>query len=748
MDRELLLEIGCEELPASWLPGLTEQIGDVVLAALREHRLVPESPADTYSTPRRLTARVAKVAERQTDLEELVNGPPVSAGFAADGTPTPAAAGFAAKQGVDIAALERVDTPKGVYLAYRKKQRGKATVDVLPAVLARTLRGLAFPKLMRWDALLEDGRGELLFGRPIRWILFLYGGRVVPFSIARQPAARSGRVQDVTSGAATYGHRFLTTSGRAGRAIKVRSFDEYRARLLENFVILERGERHNKIARELDAKAQRLQGRVSRVVRGESGLLQEVPDLVEYPSVIAGTFGVEFLDLPDEVLTTTLIHHQHYFPVESEEGKLKNAFLAVINTEPDNERTIARNAERVVTARLRDARFFWEADRQATLESRIGRLGTLLFHKKLGTYEGKVERITALARWIATEAFGSSEQIATQASQAARLAKADLTTDMVRELTELQGIMGGIYAREEGLPEEVWKAIYFHYLPVGVEPDAPPSRAHLGKAAVTWAAVALADKLDTIVGLFAAGEKPTGSRDPYGLRRAAQGVIRLLVDFGPLTGLTIRPTLGPMLWKAREHIVERLQLPAVTQDEKNQLWVFFMERLRHLMHSRGLAAEEIHAITGQASFIDSVHAADLLDRVRELTRGRNTPAFASVAEAYKRANNIVEAAWGSIQTHSTWGRHTDRLREPAELQLRAAMQRMGAEITAALAKREPARALTAIASIQPELAKFFDEVRVMVDDPPLQEARLALLAEVRDRISAFGNIAGLAPKQV
>src|SRR5262249_20223387 len=202
---------------------------------------------------------------------------------------------------------------------------------------------------------------------------------------------------------------------------KVRSFDEYRARLLENFVILERGERHNKIARELDAKAQRLQGRVSRTVPHDSGLLQEVPDLVEYPSVVAGTFALEFLDLPEEVLTTTLVHHQHYFPVEAEDGKLKNAFLAVINTEPDNERTIARNAERVVTARLRDARFFWEADRHATLESRIERLGTLLFHKKLGSYKDKAERIEKLAGWIAPEAFGADASTAGAAARAARL---------------------------------------------------------------------------------------------------------------------------------------------------------------------------------------------------------------------------------------------------------------------------------------------------------------------------------------
>src|SRR5207253_1294592 len=257
--------------------------------------------------------------------------------------------------------------------------------------------GLSFPKAMHWDATLDDGRGELLFGRPIRWILFIYGGRVVPFSIGRTTAAQSGQVQDVPSGAVTYGHRFLTTSGRAGRAIKVRTFDEYRARLLENFVVLERGERHDKIARELDAKAQRLHGRVSRVVHSDSGLLHEVPDLVEYPAVVGGTFALEFLELPDEVLTTTLIHHQHYFPVESDDGKPKNAFLAVINTDPDNERTIARNAERVVSARLRDARFFWDADRKVSLESRISRLGTLLFHKKLGTYRDKAERMGRLA---------------------------------------------------------------------------------------------------------------------------------------------------------------------------------------------------------------------------------------------------------------------------------------------------------------------------------------------------------------
>jgi glycyl-tRNA synthetase beta chain len=744
VDRELLLEIGCEELPAGWLPGLTHQIGEIVGRQLREHRLPAESPADTFSTPRRLAVRVARVPERQTDLEELVNGPPVSASFTPDGNPTPAALGFAAKQGVDVSALERLSTPKGEYLAFRRRQRGKTTIDVLPDVLGGTLRALSFPKSMRWDATLDDGRGELLFGRPIRWILFVYGGRVVPFRITRTSAAQTSQVQDVASGAVTYGHRFLTTSGRAGRAIKVRTFDDYRARLLENFVILERSERHDKIARELDAKALRLKSRVSRAVHSDAGLLEEVPDLVEYPSVIAGTFASEFTEvLPDEVLTTTLIHHQHYFPVEGEDGKLKPAFLAVINTEPDNERTIARNAERVVTARLRDAMFFWQADRRATLESRIERLSTLLFHKKLGTYRDKAERIERLARWIARHAFGASEETARQAATAARLAKADLTTDMVREFTELQGIMGGIYAREEGLPEEVWKAIYFHYLPVAVEQTAAPTRAQLGKAAVTWAAVSLADKLDTLVGFFGADERPTGSRDPYGLRRAAQGVMKGLVDLEALTGVPVRPTLGPMILKARAE----LGLPAEMSERDNAFKLFLMDRLRHLMQMRSLEYEECQVVTGgDVDRILTISPADLVDWAQECRRVVGTPLLASAAEAFIRAKKIVEQEWDR-NAKMFGSTSNDGLIEPAEIALRDGLARVRAEVKEALSARQPRRAIEAIASIQPAVAKFFVEVRVIVEDEKLKNARLALLADFRDLVSEFGDLTVLAPKQ-
>ncbi len=736
-DRELLLEIGCEELPASWLPGLTARVGEVLAEQLTAHRLAPEAPVDTFSTPRRLALRVAKVPERQTDLEELVTGPPVSAAFKPDGSPTPAAAGFAAKQGVEVRALERVTTPKGEYLAVKKHQRGKAAVDVLPGVLGALLRGLSFPKLMRWDALLEDGRGDLLFGRPIRWMLFLYGGRVVPFTIVRTPGATSTQVRDVATGAVTYGHRFLTTSGRAGRAIKVRSFDEYHAKLLENFVVLEREERHNKIARELDAKAQRLQGRVSRLVYGEGSLLHEVPDLVEYPAVVAGAFDREFLELPEEVLATTLVHHQHYFPVEDADGRLKNAFLAVINTEPDNEKGIVRNAERVVTARLRDARFFWEADRKVPLEARVARLGTLTFHKKLGTYEQKADRMSALAGWIAEQAFGAGPGAAAQARTAGRLAKADLATDMVREFTELQGAMGGIYAREEGQPEAVWRAIYHHYLPIGVEADAAPTAADLGAGGAVWAAVSLADKLDTLVGLFAAGEKPTGSRDPYALRRAAQGIVRTLVDLPALTEIRQPVDLRALVEQAFEGYAGAIK--GAADDWRAALGEFIAERELHVLEKRGLKADEARAVLGRAWF-----PGDMLRRAEAVAEARRSREFEELAELFKRVKNISK---GIVWTPDGWAALLEYAKasdEPSEQTLiREAAARVE-RIGAAAAAGRYGDALAGLAGLQPHVARYFEDVLVMAENSAVREKRLQLMAGLRDLVLGIADISEIA----
>ena len=726
MDRELLIEIGCEEIPASWLPGLTAQIARHVDARLKEARLTSEAPAEGFSTPRRLTARVDRVAERQTDFEELVTGPPVSAAFKPDGEPTPAAAGFAKKYGVDVTDLERQETPKGLYLAYRVRQRGKATVDVLADVMTGVLRDFTFPKQMRWDAYLEDGKGDLVFARPIRWLVLLYGGRVVPFVIRRTELAQGPTVQDVRSGPNTYGHRFQTTSGRAGRAIKVKTFDDYQAKLLENFVILDRTEREQKIRRELETHARRLSGRVGANVATQSPLLREVPDLVEYPSVVAGHIPVEFLQLPEEVLTTTMIHHQHYFPVVDEEGKLKPAFLAVTNIEAEKPEIIARNSERVLTARLRDARFFWDEDRKASLESRIDRLSTIVFHKKLGSYREKAERVASLAVWIASEALGQSAA-APHAAQAGRLCKADLATDMVRELTELQGTMGGIYAREEGLPEEVWKAMYFHYSPIGVEADAPPTRQQLGPAAVAWAAVSLADKLDSVVGMFTAGERPTGSRDPLGLRRQAQGVVKILADLPDLTGVDARLKLGGLLARAAVPF-------GGYGDWSALLFSFMADRLAYLLGERGFEVRSVRAVMhGGIEETSPLEARRKLEALAQMT---GAVALLGVATLLKRVKNISKGVAAPAALRSADG----LLTEPAERALAAAIASGAPAIRAAAERGDYREAFAGVAALQPTVAKFFDDVLVMAEDEHVRAARLGLVASLRGLILDIADI--------
>jgi glycyl-tRNA synthetase beta chain len=730
MDRELLIEIGVEELPASWMPGLTRQLAERLKARLEEYRIAPGAPVESFSTPRRLTARVAGIAERQEDLDETITGPPVSAAFGKDGQPSQAALGFAKKQGVAFEQLTRAQTPKGEYLAFQKHHRGRSAVDTLPDILGALLRDLAFPKQMHWDARLDDGKGELLFGRPIRWLLFLYGGRVVPFTIGRSPEASGPQVQDIESGALTYGHRFLATSGRAGRSIKVRSFEEYQAKLSEHFVVLGHAERRDRIARELEGHARRLGGRVQ--LKEHYALIEEVADLVEYPSVVAGFFDAGFLGLPAEVLATTLVHHQHYFPVVTDTGTLKEAFLAVVNTQPSNERLIAKNAERVVAARLRDARFFWEADRTNTLESRLERLHTVLFHKKLGSYRDKAERIEKLAAWIAREAFGRPD-VADQAATAARLAKADLTTDMVFEFPELQGTMGGIYAREEGQPAPVWNAIYHQYLPIGVEADAHPSRAQLGEAATVWAAVSLADKLDTVVGLSNAGEKATGSRDPFGLRRQMHGIVRILMDLPELAGVDRELGLRALVEasdSAFEHTPE--SPPSV-----DAVVAFAQERVRYALEQRGSVIEVVRGATPAPQDVVPLRARRIAVALQKM---RASDDFQALAVLFKRVKNIAR----ELKAHEVLDRTA--LAEPAEQALLAELDARRPRVEESARRADYRQAFTDIAGLRPVVDRFFTEVFVMADDERLRTARLTLMADLRDLILDLADISEIVPQ--
>jgi len=723
MDRELLIEIGLEELPAGWLPALNRQLADRVTARMAELRLPPGAPIETFSTPRRLTVRIARIAERQEDRDEVITGPPVSASKGPDGQPSPAAQGFARKQGVPFEQLTRVQTPKGEYLAYQRHLRGKSAVDTLPELLTGILRDLAFPKQMHWDATLDDGRGELLFGRPIRWLLFLYGGRVVPFTIGRATNAAGASVQDVESGALTYGHRFLATSGRPGRSIKVRSFDEYQARLAEHFVVLAHAERRDRIARDLDLHARRLGGRVP--LKDHHALVEEVADLVEFPGVVAGFYPAAFLELPQEVLSTTLVHHQHYFPVVDEHGALKEAFLAVVNTRPGDERVIAKNAERVVVARLRDAKFFWDADRKVTLESRLERLHTLTFHKKLGSYRDKAERIEALARWIAGEVFGRPDA-AQHAATAARLAKADLATDMVFEFPELQGAMGGIYAREEGQPGLVSKAIYHHYLPIAVEADAAPTKAQLGDAAVTWAAASLADKLDTIAGLTMAGERATGSRDPFGLRRQMHGIVRILMDLPDLVGIDREVGIRELAERAAQGIP-----PAAGAADVQAVVSFAQERVRFVLEHRGLPGDVVRGATAAAGDVAPLRARRVAEALQSL---RTSADFQALAALFKRVKNIAKELTGRA------GLERAALTEPAEQALLAALDECRPQVEAAVARADYKRALTVIAGLRPAVDRFFTDVFVMADDERVRTARLTLMADLRDLILSLADI--------
>ena len=747
MYRELLIEIGCEELPASWLPPLVRQLGACVGARLEAARLACPTPPEPFATPRRLAVRAARVAERQPDLEETLTGPPVRAALTAGGEPTPAALGFARKHGVSVNRLIRIETPKGTYLAHRRRQRGQAARSVLGGVLAATLRDLAFPKQMHWDARLDDGRGDLPFGRPVRWLVFLFGGRVVPFVIDRTPEAAARGVAPIRAGSATRGHRFFAREGRAGRPVRVGSFDEYRKTLKRHYVLLSREERRTRIAKKLETHAKRLGGAVGGA-GGAASLLDEVPDLVEYPSVVAGRFPAEFLALPEEVLKTTMIHHQHYFPVTAGNGGLTEHFLAVTNVPQDNVPAIARNSERVLVARLRDARFFWEADRGAPLASRLDRLDTLRFHAKLGSYLVKARRIERLAAAVAGDAFAAPAQV-DHAARAALLAKADLTTDMVGEFPELQGVMGGIYAREDGEPEEVWRAVYHHYLPIGVTADAPPRAEDLGGAGVSWAAVALADKLDTLVGLFQAGERPRGARDPFGLRRQAHGVFGILVDLPELTGLTARPDLGLLVSAAeaahgagRESAQEAATEPEVME----RLQQFLLERLRFVLEQRGHDVRNVRAVTQPWPSWRAVTPLDARRKLEALPVFTGSADFLRLATLFKRVRNIAkelpDAEFADVEAGGA--ALSDDPPELAEAALAAELERRRPAIAAAVAAGSDYHAAFAeAAAFGPAVDRFFTDVLVMAGDPDLRRRRLALLKRLEHLILQLADVSAL-----
>jgi glycyl-tRNA synthetase beta chain len=637
-----LLEIGTEEIPDWMIQPALKQIGDLFEAVLQDSKLGGRV-ASLDATPRRLALRAEGIPQRQPNSVELVTGPPKSAGVGA-------AAGFARKLGIDPGALKTVKTAKGEYLAYRKKVKGRATTEILAQALPDLILGLHFPKTMYWT-----GKGGPRFIRPIRWIVALLGPRVVPFELA---GVRSGNV--------TTGHRQL---GKAKIRVTVGNYQQL---LRENFVLVSADERRARIEAGLAG------------AKADPDLLNTLVYLTEYPTPITGSFDEQFLSLPEEVLVTVMRHHQRYFSVAGPDGRLAPRFVAVMNTRDDPDGLVKQGNERVLKARFNDARFFWDVDQHKKLADRVEDLAHVTWHAQAGSYREKVER---MSQWVDSG----------YASRAAMLAKCDLTTEMVKEFPELQGVVGGLYARAQGEPEPVWRAIYEHYRPASME-DEIPSTAE-GRQ------VSLADKVDTLRTLFRLGLVPSGSKDPFGLRRAAQGVVKILVE-GELP----------------------LRLPALLGDD-SELREFFLDRVRHYFREvRGFKYDEVNAVL--ASGWDDL--VDVERRLLAIQAVRPTENFEPLAASFKRIRNILKQAGFTGEGQIDDG----LLEEGPEKSLVAAMVATKLIISGGASYEEKLRQ---IASLRPAVDLFFDKVLVNAPDERIRHNRLTLLARLLTEFSAIAD---------
>ncbi len=718
---ELLIEIGFEEMPAPWLSGLAEQLRARFLeAAARE--FLEAKDASVAWTPRRLVLQ-ADLPPRQADREEPVWGPALKVAKDAAGAWTPAAQGFAKKNGVAVTELlqqpKDAAKPAELNLLFVRKVAGRPTGELVPGLLAGVLRALAFPKRMSWDAWLEDGRGAFPFGRPVRWLVVLFDGTLVPFAIHALESGARGAVV-VESRAETRGHRFLP-KGLGHERLKVGSFGELRERLRDRFVILEPDERATRIAQGLAAAA--TEGSFD-----DHGLRDEWRDLVEYPTVMVGEVPQEFRGLPPEVLETVLVHHQKYIALRDGGGRI-DRFAAVTNGDGASAPEVTRGMQRVVVARLRDAAFFLGEDRKRPLAERVGDLGGVTFHHGLGTYRDKSARMAALVAEMGKRSLLAGDALAA-ATQAAKLAKADLVTLMVREFPELQGTMGGIYLAGEGMAESVTTAVRWHYHPIAVEQDAAPAAAFTGRdeEARVFAAVALADKLDTLAGYFGIGENPTGSRDPYGLRRAGQGAVRAVLDFWRPKSGEPAPDLGAL---AAAAVAGYPPLKQPQDATTRSVQAFLLDRLEYVLSARGYASDEVAAVVhapGLPALADPVLA---LQRVEALQRvRREVPEdFAGLAEAFKRAKNIVAQAEPAATVDASL------FDADAERTLHQAVSGL------LQAKGSYEERLRGLATLRAPVARFFDDVLVMAEDPRVRQNRLALLQQT---LSLFYQIADIS----
>ncbi len=695
---DFLLEIGCEEIPAGMLPRACADLQVILEKHFSAFGLLNGGKVQTYGAPRRITAIAKSVKARQEDETREVLGPPKSVAFDAVGAPTRAAESFAAKQAVPLAKLAVVSTPRGEYVSVQQAVVGRATSELLSDLLPRAIQEIPWPKTMHWV-----GMGGPRFIRPIRWIVALLGGKVVPFEIA-----------GVRTGNASSGHRFL---GKA--RVPVSGPRDYFQRLKKNGVLASPADRAKKIEAELQAAAHKAGLRI----HADAALQAAVTNLNEFPSVILGSFHEGFLDLPTEILITVMRDHQKYFALERRDGSLAPNFLAVINLDRDRTGNIRRGHERVLRSRFADARFFWQADQKCRLADYTPKLAQVTYQVKLGSYRDKVERITRIAKWLAERLVEMGQHQADVAAtvRAAELAKCDLVTEMVREFTELQGIVGGLYARAQGEPEEVAHAVYDHYRPAGPDDELPRS--------LTGCLVSLADKLDTLVSCFAVGLAPTGSSDPYGLRRAASGMVRILIE------RKIPLSLSAAISAAGRALGAQPPKIHATAEVEAKALEFLVERVRYYFRERlGYAYDEVGA-TLAAGADDLVDAEKRLEAVKAIRRTKN---FAPLASAFKRIRKILEKA-GPGEGWRAPSVDASLFAEEAERSLHEAARRAADEAGAHKRAGNYREALLVISGLRPVVDTFFDQVLVNAEDEKVRRNRLTLLAELLREFSTIAD---------
>lgn len=686
MNKELLLEIGTEEMPALLLPTAINEFKNLAEAELNDARLSFNN-LRIGSTPRRLTLMVEGLPEHQAESVREVRGPKADKAFDSKGNPTKAVQGFVRSQGISVEDLITREAGGHTYVFASIKESGQPTIQVLPEVLHRIITGMPFSRSMRW------GYSEMRFVRPIRWIVALFNGQVIHLEI-----------ENVTAGNITYGHRFLHPG-----AISVKGNDEYIEKLRRAYVLVDVRERRDWIWEQVKKVAADCGGKVTR----DDNLLEEVTFLVEYPTAFAGSFAADYLSIPSEVLVTSMKEHQRYFPVVDEQGKLMPVFIGVRNGTTENIQVVAEGNQRVLKARLEDAYFFYREDTKEPLESKVKLLENVIYQARLGTVWEKTRRLQNLSAFIARE-LGFEQVKLTE--RAALLCKADLETSMVYEFPELQGIMGQNYALLDGEDPLVAEAIFEHYLPRFAGDDLPVSPPGL--------ALSLAEKFDNLVGNFAIGVRPTGSQDPYALRRQALGIVAIVV------GSNLELDLTRLIRSSYCEFAVSLDL---TEEETvNSVLDFILLRLRGVLLDEGIPYDVLDAVMNQ----NTSQLLLISERARALAKIKEQPYFEDLMVAFNRPFNLSRKG-GDGQVR------VELFEDQAERELFQVIERMTQELTGYLDQRKYPAYCQKLADLRPFLDTFFTRIMVMVEDAQIRENRLALLRQVVQMFLAFADFSKL-----